>query len=505
MKRRGFMARLLPRGLRARLCATFTLTAVVVAIGGALLFVHVLHAGLASNLDNTLEGRAQTISGALDGPSAPQLPNPQLDEGTRGIAESTADTFAVVRRPDGGIQTATGAPAPSLVLPARLQHLSDGALVRTTIEVAGEPYRIAALAVQRKDGVWLAIAGVSRRATDETLQDLRNALWIAGPILVLLVAAGSWVLAGAALRPVERMRRDAAAHAGTSYERLAVPDTGDELANLAITLNELLERLGSSLARQQDLVADAGHELRTPLAVLRTELELASRPGRSHEELVDAVEHAALEVDRLSQLAEDLLFLARADGSGSLVRPQEIDLDDVLAAALRSARFNADPIGVQLRAKIEPELTAVLDPSAIRRAVDNLLTNAIEFASGGDGGPDDGSTGGTVTLTAGYAPDGPQDGSSLVISVSDTGPGFPEEFLPHAFDRFRRADPARSHLHGQRGAGLGLAVVREIAEAHGGTASARNRPEGGAVVSLTIPQPTRESHPPVPAASRSGG
>jgi signal transduction histidine kinase len=500
------MRRLLPRGLRARLCVTFTLTAVVVAVAGALLFVHVLHAGLASNLDNTLEGRAQTISGALDGPNAPKLPNPQLDEGTRGIAESTADTFAVVRPPHGPIETATGAPAPALVLPKRLEHLSDGALVRTTIDVSGEPYRIAALAVQRKDGVWLAIAGVSRRATDETLQDLRNALWIACPVLVFLVAAGSWVLAGAALRPVERMRRDAATHAGTSYDRLAVPDTGDELANLAVTLNELLERLGSSLARQQDLVADAGHELRTPLAVLRTELELASRPGRSHEELVDAVEHAALEVDRLSQLAEDLLFLARADGGGQLVRPQETDLDEILAAALRSARINADPLGVQLRAKIQPELTAVLDPNAVRRAVDNLLTNAIEFAPGGvDGpgehGPANGSTRGTVTLTAGFAP----NGRTVTISVADTGPGFPDDFLPHAFDRFRRADPARSHLHGQRGAGLGLAVVREIAEAHGGTASAHNRPEGGAIVSLTIPQPEREPPAPVPAASRSAG
>jgi two-component system, OmpR family, sensor kinase len=367
-------------------------------------------------------------------------------------------------------------------------EVRGGELVRTALAVNGQPYRVAVLGVQRKDGVWLAIAGASRRATDEALHDLRNALWIAGPVLVLLVAAGAWVLAGAALRPVERMRRDADAHAGTSYERLAVPDTGDELARLAVTLNELLERLGSSLARQQDLVADAGHELRTPLAVLRTELELASRPGRSHEELVDAVEHAAVEVDRLSQLAEDLLFLARADGKGALVRPQTVELEDLLAGALRSARVVAEPLGVELRAKITPDLVAELDPSAVRRAVDNLLSNAIEFVPGAANG----GSGGVVSLTAGYGREGRDGRRPLVISVSDNGPGFPVDFLPHAFDRFRRADPARSHLQGQRGAGLGLAVVREVAEAHGGSASARNRPEGGAIVALTIPQPMRE-------------
>lgn len=471
------MKRLPPRSLRARLCVAFTLTAAVVAIGGSLLFVHVLRSGLASNLDNTLEARAQTIAGALDGIAPPRLPDPLVDTGTRGIAEDTSETFAVVRRPDGQILTATGAPAPRLKLPSELRQVGDGGLLRTSVKVNGQDYRVAALGVKRPDGVWLAVAGASRRSTDEALHDLRNALLVAGPVLVALVAAGAWVLAGAALRPVERMRRDAAAHAGTGRERLEVPETGDELARLAVTLNELLERLGASLARQQDLVADAGHELRTPLAILRTELELASRPGRSHLELADAVEHAALEVDRLSQLAEDLLFLARADASGPLVRPQPTDLATVLGAAMRSARAAADTAGVTLQADYAPELVAVLDPAAMRRAVDNLLANAIEYAPNGLGVAQ-------VRLSA--AMDANQGG--LTITVEDSGPGFPADFLPHAFDRFRRADPARSHSEGQRGAGLGLAVVREIAEAHGGSAQAGNRVIGGARVSLRIPQ-----------------
>ncbi|HEX4016819.1 MAG TPA: ATP-binding protein [Frankiaceae bacterium] len=473
------MKRFAPRGVRARLCLAFTLTAAVVALGGSLLFVHVVRIGLGNNLDNNLEARAQTIAGVLDGTAPPKLPDPLLiDPSTRAVAQDTVETFAVVRRPDGTILTASGAPAPHLQLPAGLLDLRDGGLARTTIDVDSQAYRVAALAVKRPDGIWLALAGTSRRSNDEALHDLSNALFFALPVLVLMVALGAWVLAGAALRPVERMRRDAAAHGGTGGERLAVPQTGDELARLAVTLNELLGRLGSSLARQQDLVADAGHELRTPLAVLRTELELASRPGRSHEELADAVEHAALEVNRLSQLAEDLLFLARADSSGPLVRPQPTDLAGVLHAAIRSARASADVAGVELSADVAPELTAVIDASAVRRAVDNLLANAIEYATGGPGRS-------LVQLSAVYG----KDLHTLTVTVEDTGPGFPADFLPHAFDRFRRADPARTHNHGQRGAGLGLAVVREIAEAHGGRADACNVPGGGARVSITIPQP----------------
>jgi two-component system, OmpR family, sensor kinase len=470
--------RFAPRGVRARLCLAFTLTAAVVALGGSLLFVHVVRVGLGNNLDNNLEARAQTIAGVLDGTGPVELPDPLLDAGTKVLGQDTVETFAVVRRPDGEILTATGAPAPHLALPPQLLDLQDGELARTTLQVGDQPYRVAALAVGRSDGVWLALAGTSRRANDEALHDLSNALLVAGPVLVILVAAGAWVLAGAALRPVERMRRDAAAHGGTGRERLAVPPTGDELARLAVTLNELLERLGSSLARQQDLVADAGHELRTPLAVLRTELELASRPGRSHDELKEAVEHAALEVDRLSQLAEDLLFLARADSSGPLVRPQPTDLAGVLHAAIRSARASADLAGVTLSVDVAPELTAVLDASAVRRAVDNMLSNAIEYAPGGPGRA-------LVQLSAAYG----SDLHTLTVSVEDTGPGFPPDFLPHAFDRFRRADPARTHNHGQRGAGLGLAVVREIAEAHGGRAGAGNVDGSGARVAITIPQP----------------
>jgi signal transduction histidine kinase len=320
----------------------------------------------------------------------------------------------------------------------------------------------------------LAVAGTNVRDTEDVVHDVGHALLIVTPLIVFLAAIGSWVLAGAALRPVERLRRDASALAAAPRRgRLQVPATGDELAALADTLNELLERLQRSLARQQEFVADAGHELRTPLAVLRMELELATRPGRSREELADAVEHAAAEAARLSDLADAMLFLARADGGASLIRPEPTSLEPLLGAAVRAMRARADLAGVSVVLDIDDALAAEVDPSAVRRAVDNLLANAVEHTPAG----------GTVLVTAAPSP----DRRAVVIDVDDEGPGFPPEFLPHAFERFQRADAARSHASGQLGAGLGLAIVAEVAAAHGGTAGVSNRPGGGARARLTLP------------------
>jgi signal transduction histidine kinase len=342
------------------------------------------------------------------------------------------------------------------------------------VNVGKTEYRLAVVPVQRRDGTWLAVAGASRASNDEAVDEVARGMLFAGPLLILVVAVGTWLLGGAALRPVDRMRRDAAAlSAQPGASRLRVPDTGDELAALATTLNELLERLQRSLGRQRALVSDAGHELRTPLAVLRTELELADRPGRSREELAEAVSYAAVEADRLSQLADDLLFLARADEGEPLVRPQPTDVAALLSSAARTFRTRADAAGVALDLDVPETLPGPADAAALRRAVDNILSNALEHTR----------SGGRIGIEAAAERD------HLVVRVSDTGTGFPEEFLPHAFERFRRADAARRHGTGHAGTGLGLAIVAEVAAAHGGRARARNRDSGGACVELELPLP----------------
>jgi len=325
-------------------------------------------------------------------------------------------------------------------------------------------------------GGWLfasglsATGGESQDAYEATLSQVVRELAIGGVVFVAVAAVGAYWLARAALSPVERLRRQVAAVPGRDEgSAVEVPGTRDEIAALAGTMNELLGRLQGALARQRAFVADASHELRTPLAVLRGELELAARPGRSRDELAAAVRSAAAEAERLSRLTDDLLLLARSDEERLSLRLETTDIGKLLARSAGIAASRLAAAGVSCRAEAPDEMLAVVDGDRIRQAVDNLLDNALRFAPHGS----------AIVLSA------TADGSDLGIQVRDDGPGFPPGFLPHAFERFRRPDTGRSRDDG--GAGLGLAIVRAIATAHGGTATATNRSGGGAMVSLCLP------------------
>jgi signal transduction histidine kinase len=224
----------------------------------------------------------------------------------------------------------------------------------------------------------------------------------------------------------------------------------------------MLDRLEKALERERGFVADAGHELRTPLALLRTELELAARQARSEAELRAAVDAASRETERLSQLAEDLLLIARADRGRLPLRVEDVEVDELFSSVVsrfdwraRVARRPAEGLRVQA------------DRLRLEQALGNLVDNALRHG------------GGAVELAA------CEQNGRVELHVRDGGTGFPDGFLDRAFDRFARADPAR----GGGGAGLGLAIVRTIALAHGGSAHATNRPPNGADVWLTLPRP----------------
>jgi signal transduction histidine kinase len=278
---------------------------------------------------------------------------------------------------------------------------------------------------------------------DEVLASLLTLMLVVGPLALGLAAIAGYRLAGAALRPVEAMRaRAEEISAETTGERLPVPESRDEIQRLGMTLNEMLDRLEAGLQRERRFVADASHELRTPLSLLRTELELALRRPRTPEEHEAALRSVAEEVDRLVRLAEGLLLLVMAEEAG--IQPERIRVRELLDDVARRFGNRGAVEVVETLGEVEA------DRIRLEAALGNLVENAFRH-----GAP-------PVRLEA------TREGDDAVFRVTDSGPGFSPDFLEHAFERFARADAART----ERGAGLGLAIVAAVARAHGGSVSA---------------------------------
>ncbi|MDP9491894.1 MAG: ATP-binding protein, partial [Actinomycetota bacterium] len=238
------------------------------------------------------------------------------------------------------------------------------------------------------------------------------------------------------------------------------------IGRLSETLNAMLERLEHAIERERSFVADASHELRTPLALLKAELELALRKPRTATELEQALQSAAVETDRLVRLAEDLLVLAQADDGRLPLRRDTVEAGDLLGAVREAFRSRAENAGRTIEADSSDGVALGADRVRLEQALGNLVDNALRHGTG------------TVRLSA-------VERDGLVeLHVADEGAGFPTDFLPHAFERFGRADEART----SGGAGLGLALAAAIAEAHGGSAHAANRGGRGADVWLSIPR-----------------
>ena len=446
--------------IRLRLAVAFALAAAAIFALGGWLFIRGLSSAQLGVIDSQLTlqlgqaGRYLT-AGSQAGPASAGAPGPgeyqvQVIDAAGRVRGASPDTGTV-----------------RLLTTAELAQAQRGQITLNQT-VDDENTRITAAPLAGRPG-WTAVAGVSLESYESTMSQAEREIAAAGAIFVVVACAGAYWLARAALSPVERLRRQVAAlsarprQASTGESSIEVPATRDEIAALAATMNDLLGRLQRALSRQRAFVADASHELRTPLAVLRGELELADRPGRSREELTAAVRSAAAEADRLARITSDLLLLARSDEDRLSLQLEQAELRPLLARSAELAGPRLAEAGLTCRVDVPADLRARIDPDWISQAVGNLLGNALRFAPRGS----------VIVLTARAS------GADLDLEVRDDGPGFPAEFLPHAFERFRRS--------GQGGTGLGLAIVQAIAAAHGGVATARNQPGGGAVVGLHLP------------------
>jgi signal transduction histidine kinase len=434
--------------IRLRLTLAFALAmAVVLAAMGAFLYFR-LGSSLEETIDENLQARAAELAPVVaDNPSAL----------TGGAASD--ETFATVVSADD-----------PLVTPDERVRAAQGQLTVERDEVAGVEGPVRLLLTPLPNGRILAV-GASLEERDEALAGLLGELFIIGPVALLLASLLGYGIGTAALRPVDAMREEAdAISAAEPGRRLPVPAARDEVARLAETLNEMLGRLERALERERTFVADASHELRTPLALLKTELELALRRPRTPQELEQALRSAAAETDRLSRLAEDLLVLARSDRGELPLRREPVPVPELLARVAK--RYEAGERAIEI--DVHEGLVVDADAGRLEQALGNVVDNALRHGSG------------AVHLTAAA----PRDGF-VELHVTDEGKGFPADFLPRAFERFTRADTART----AGGAGLGLAIAAVIAEAHGGEAHAVNREGAGADVWLSLPAEPRETLP----------
>jgi len=446
--------------LRTRIGILAALVAALAVVLVSLAAFLIVRSNILATLDSNLYQRA--VAAAQSELADPQqlatIPPEVLGAGDIRIALLAANNLA---------QSAEGAAsAPPIALPELevARGLSPSSV--RTASIGTDPYRV--VAVQAGPGRAL-VMGQRLDPTQQVLTKLAFALPVVGVVGVVLAGVAGIAVARTGLRPVQRLTSATERVASTGDLRPIPVDGADELARLTISFNEMLGTLAASQEQQRRLVADAGHELRTPLTSMRTNLELlasASRPGAPTLPDADRAEiltdvHA--QVEELSQLVGDLVELARDDTP--LVVHEPVELTDVVDRALERVRRRAGD--VEFAAELVP-WTLMGDATALERAVLNLLDNAAKWSP----------PGGTVQVRMRAL-----DEWSVLLEVADQGPGIADADLPRVFDRFYRADRART----MPGSGLGLAIVRQVAVRHGGAVWAGRAPGGGALLALRLP------------------
>jgi heavy metal sensor kinase len=449
--------------IRLRVAAAFAIAMTVVLAASGWYVYTSLGRHLSHALNRELRVRADDLAAVVSDPRG------SLAAATNGPFVERGENYAQLVAANGAVVQATQSLGLQPVLSrAEVRRALQGSIFGDRPHVTGldEPSRFLAVPVTRSGGTpYVLVVGATLENRAETLRSLRDQLLLAGPVALLVATGAGYLLAGLSLRPVDSMRRRAdSISAERPGERLPVPHTRDELERLGETLNEMLDRLEDALARERSFVADAGHELRTPLALLRTELELALRHPGSPEELRDAVRRSSQEADRMAQLAEDLLLLARSHGGALPLRVETLDAADLLASVASRFEWRAQAGDRPLVISQPAGLRLQGDRLRLEQALGNLVDNALRYGEG------------EVRIAARPA------NAMVELHVIDAGAGIPPEFLGRAFERFSRHDQGRA----RGGAGLGLAIVRAIAEAHGGSAHAGGSGPG-ADVWLTVP------------------
>jgi signal transduction histidine kinase len=436
--------------VRARITALSTLIVVLVLTATAFGLVHAQRRALTNHIDETLEQHVVDLARQLDEGRVPDRLTRPGDE----------DSFAQVATRDGRVLVATGNVSSSDLF---LRVPAGGTEIRRTMKSPADEAQVRVVA--RVAGTHVVLAAAPLDDVDASVDSLRSALLVVIPLVAAVLAALSWWLVGRTLRPVETIRSRVAEITDANLDqRVPVPATRDEIARLATTMNAMLERLETAAERQRRFVADASHELRSPLARMRSELEVDAR-NPAAADLAATHQSVLEEVIALSRLTEQLLHLVRADTPDARLRREPVDLDDIV---LREAeRIRADG---RLRVDLAGVSAAqvVGDREQLARAVRNLGENAARHARS------------QLWFSV------RERAETAEIVIADDGPGIPPDQRERVFERFTRLDEARAGVDG--GTGLGLPIALEIVSRHGGTITIDGGHSPGTAFVVSIPR-----------------
>ena len=443
--------------IRSRLTAWFSAVLLAgLAIFGAAMWLalnHRLLAGVDAELEQRVAGLRTTLE--LEG----DLSRKQLKVEVSEFARET---------PEGSLMDLRDAAGP--LLPAARRFDARGAGFHT-VEADGRRYRVLVSGFDFHGKRYDATVGADLERVRGVLRDFERFLLLTIPAVLLLAAAGGYWLSRRALAPVDEITRVARSISAQNLSlRLVAPDTGDELQRMSETWNGVLERLEGAVNRIRQFTADASHELRTPVALIRATAELALRRDRTAAEYQQALRQIQEEAERMTELTAALLALARSDAGGGAFPLAPVDAGSAAAAAAAQVEAAAVAKGIRVAVDPSPEPRLVrANEAALRRLLLILLDNAIKYTPAG----------GLVSIAVGRAEKG------VRVAVEDTGEGIPPEVAPHIFERFYRADAARAR---DSGAGLGLSIAQAIAQAHGAEISVESEPGKGSRFSFVLPE-----------------
>ncbi len=468
--------------IRVRLTLWFTtLLALILVLVGVLVAVN-LRAALTRALDGTLRTSASEIAADY----MPVARNSEsefsgaIDASLAGLPRDAS--AAQIVSPGGSVvvSAGNGQAASPMLPPASISAAVAGATSMQTAVVNGQDYRVYATPFTDEGKPSALIVATSLEDVEGAIHRLVLILAVVIPPGVLVAALGGWWLAKKALRPVATMIGEARAiDASRLDDRVEIPAAMDEVGQLAVTLNEMLDRIQTSVEQQQAFVSNASHELRSPLAIMRTEIDVSLVSGDLSDEAREVLESAREETDRMRAIVEDLVVLAQMDEGALAPRAERVDLAGLAEGVLTAMSPQASARAVRLEFKSAGPVEVIGDADRLRHVVRNLVDNAIKYSP----------RGGRVVV------DVHRDEHGGELTVVDAGPGIPAVSIPRIFDRFYRADEARSREAG--GSGLGLAIVRELVEGQGGRVWVRSDGSGamfGCVLRLaaTDPAPAKQ-------------